>query len=194
MKWQVWGATLLALGVAVTTPPAHAQKVVEGVRFDSTLDLGGQRLQLNGAGVRKRMVFDVYTAGLYVAQPGQDAEKLAAQGGAKRVALRFLREVDSELFVTSLHNGLKANHREDQLAKWRPQVESLTATIKTIALARRGDSINFDYIPAEGIRVTVNGATRGPVIQGEDFYSAVLRVWIGEKPADEGLKKGIVNG
>jgi hypothetical protein len=26
-------------------------------------------------------------------------------------------------------------------------------------------------------------------VQGEDFYRALLKVWLGDKPADKGLKK-----
>ena len=172
--------------------PAVAQTTVEGVRFENALEMAGLKLQLNGVGVRQRFMVGVYAAGLYVPQKSSDAAQLATQRGPKRVALRFLREVNSDLFVASLQNGLKSNHNEEQLALWRGQLESLAATIRTIALARRGDSVTFDFNPAEGIRVTVNGATRGPIIQGEDFYAAVLRVWIGGKPADEGLKKGIL--
>lgn len=182
----LFAATWMGVG------PAAAQTTVEGVRFENALEMAGLKLQLNGVGVRQRFMVGVYAAGLYVPQKSSDAAQLATQRGPKRVALRFLRDVDSDLFVASLQNGLKSNHSEEQLALWREQVESLTATIRTIALARRGDSVTFDFNPAEGIRVTVNGATRGPIIQGEDFYSAVLRVWIGGKPADEGLKKGIL--
>ncbi len=182
----LFAATWMGVG------PAAAQTTVEGVRFENALEMAGLKLQLNGVGVRQRFMVGVYAAGLYVPQKSSDAAQLATQRGPKRVALRFLRDVDSDLFVASLQNGLKSNHSEEQLALWREQVESLTATIRTIALARRGDSVTFDFNPAEGIRVTVNGATRGPIIQGEDFYSAVLRVWIGSKPADEGLKKGIL--
>lgn len=182
----------LAAGLGLAAPLAQAQVVVDGVRFEPALELGGSRLQLNGAGVRQRFMVGIYAAGLYVSQKSPDPEKLATQHGPKRVALRFLRDVDGELFVTSLHTGLKANHSAEQLAGWQPQIDSLSATIGTIARARRGDTVSFDFNPAEGIRVTLNGATRGPVIPGEDFYAAVLRVWIGAKPADEGLKKGIL--
>lgn len=184
----------LAASLAGVAPAAQAQTVVGGVRFEPAIEIGGSRLQLNGAGLRQRFRVGIYAAGLYVMQTSADPEQLVTQPGPKRVALRFLREVDGELFVSSLHNGLKANHSAEQLAGWRAQIDSLTATISTIARARRGDSVSFDFNPAEGIRVTFNGTTRGPVIPGEDFYAAVLRVWIGAKPADEGLKKGVLGG
>ena len=182
----------LTLGLLALMGTASAQIVVEGARYDGSIVLGGQPLVLNGVGVRKRFLFDIYAGGLYVAKKATRTEELVSQPGPKRVALRFLRDVEGELFVTSLHTGLKANHTDTQLARWQKQVDTLTSTIKTIALARRGDTVFFDYTPQDGTRVSVNGVTRGPLIPGEDFYAAVLRVWLGETPADAGLKKGML--
>ena len=184
----------LALSLAVCASAASAQVVVEGARYDGTIVLGGQSLVLNGVGVRKRFVFDIYVGGLYVSKRAARTEELVSQPGAKRVALRFLRDVEGELFVNSLHVGLKANHTEAELARWQKQVDTLTTTIKTITLARRGDTVYFDFTPQDGTRVSVNGVTRGPLIPGDDFYAAVLRVWLGETPADAGLKKGMLGG
>jgi Chalcone isomerase-like len=187
LRWMV-------LGLAVLAGAAGAQVVIEGARYETGITLGGQPLVLNGAGVRKRLVFDIYVGGLYVPKRAARTEDLVGQPGPKRVALRFLRDVEGELFVNSLHVGLKANHTEAELARWQKQIETLTTTIKTIALARRGDTVYFDYTPQDGTRVSVNGVTRGPLIPGEDFYAAVLRVWLGEMPADAGLKKGMLGG
>ena len=184
----------LAVGLLGFAGIAGAQVVVEGARYDATVLLGGEPLVLNGVGVRKRFVFDIYVGGLYVAKKAARTEELVGQPGPKRVALRFLRDVEGELFVNSLHVGLKANHSEAELARWGKQIETLTTTIKTIALARRGDTVYFDFTPQDGTRVSVNGVTRGPLIPGEDFYAAVLRVWLGETPADAGLKKGMLGG
>lgn len=188
MRWLAGGLLVGAAAVAAQTV------VVEGARYDGSVVLGGEPLVLNGVGVRKRFVFDIYVGGLYVPKKAARTEELIRQPGAKRVALRFLRDVEGELFVNSLHAGLKANHTETELGRWKSQVETLTTTIKTIALARRGDTVYFDYTPQDGTRVSVNGVTRGPLIPGEDFYSAVLRVWLGETPADAGLKKGMLGG
>ncbi|HWL72643.1 MAG TPA: chalcone isomerase family protein, partial [Burkholderiaceae bacterium] len=58
--------------------------------------------------------------------------------------------------------------------------------------AKKGDVINFDYTADGGTRISVNGQPRGEAIPGADFFSAVLRIWLGEKPADEALKKGML--
>lgn len=192
MRMRLAACVIAVVAVWATRPVSAQAVVVEGARYESTVLLGGERLVLNGVGVRRRFVFDIYAGGLYVPQRASRTEELVTQPGPKRVALRFLRDVDGELFVSSLHNGLKANHTESELARWKPQVDALTRTIQTIALARRGDSVNFEFTPEDGTRVTVNGVTRGPLIPGADFYAAVLRVWLGETPADAGLKKGML--
>jgi len=184
---------VLAIAAACAAA-VQAQVVVEGARYEGSIVLGGQPLVLNGVGVRKRFLFDIYVGGLYVPRKAARTEELVAQPGPKRVALRFLRDVEGELFVNSLHTGLKANHTEAELARWQKHVDALTTTIKTIALARRGDTVYFDFTPQDGTRVSVNGVTRGPLIPGDDFYAAVLRVWLGETPADAGLKKGMLGG
>jgi hypothetical protein len=38
----------------------------------------------------------------------------------------------------------------------------------------------------------VNGQPRGKLMPGDEFYRALLRIWLGEKPADGDLKKGML--
>jgi len=88
------GLRCLVVGLAVLAGSAGAQVVVEGARYDSSIALGGQPLLLNGVGVRKRLVFDIYVGGLYVTKRAARTEELVSQPGPKRVALRFLRDVE----------------------------------------------------------------------------------------------------
>jgi hypothetical protein len=146
----------------------------------------------NGVGLRKRAIFKVYVAGLYVAQKSSNAAAVIADKGARRVSLRMLRDVDAGSFIDSFNEGLKSNLSEAQLTALKPQTDALTATLKSIGEAKKGDAINFDYTPEGGTRISVNGQPRGDAIAGADFFSAVLRIWLGEKPADESLKKGML--
>ena len=131
-------------------------------------------------------------AGLYVPQKSGNAATLISDKGARRVSLRMLRDVDAESFIDSFNDGLKNNLSEAQLTALKPQIEALTATLKSIGEAKKGDAINFDYTPEGGTRISVNGQPRGDPIPGADFFSAVLRIWLGDKPADESLKKGML--
>jgi hypothetical protein len=40
--------------------------------------------------------------------------------------------------------------------------------------------------------VLVNGRPESDVINEPEFFNALLRIWIGSKPADEGLKEALL--
>jgi hypothetical protein len=46
-----------------------------------------------------------------------------------------------------------------------------------------------DWLPEGGTRLSINGKQLGKDIAGEDFYRALLRIWLGSKPAQDDLKE-----
>jgi len=185
-----WCAAAL---VAFTAWGVGAQPAeLEGVKLDPVVQVGSASLQLNGAGVRTRAIFKVYVAALYVPQKSGDAAVLLAQKGARRITLTMLRNVDAETFAGALNDGLRNNHSEAQLAGWKSQIDALNASLKAAGEAKKGDVIHFEFAPEAGTRITVNGKGLGSAIPGEDFFTAVLRIWLGDKPVDGGLKKGLL--
>src|SRR5512137_1685293 len=184
---------LAAMLLTVATALAQAVEV-EGVKFDPTVQVGGQTLQLNGAGVRTRVMFKVYAAGLYVPQKSNSPAALLSQKGPRRVAIGMLRNVDADTFVGALNDGLKANLSAEQLAGFKPQIDALNANFKTVGEAKKGDRIDFEFAPETGTRILVNDQPRGAAIPGENFFEAVLRIWIGDKPVDADLKRGMLGG
>ena len=156
--------------------------------------MGATTLQLNGAGVRTKVFFKVYVAGLYLPQKTTNATQLLAQKGARRVTITMLRDVDAESFAKALNDGLRDNHTEAQFAALKPQIDALNANLKAVGEAKKGDVIHFEFLPDSGTQVTVNGQLKGSVIPGEDFFTSVLRIWLGEKPVDASLKKGLIGG
>lgn len=183
------GALVLALtALAATSQPAE----LEGVKLDPTAQVGGAALVLNGAGLRTRAIFKVYVAALYVPQKASNAAALLAQKGPRLVAITMLRNVDADTFVNALSEGLKNNHSEAQMAAMKPQVDALAANFKAAGEAKKGDVIHLEFVPDTGTRLTINGQPRGTAIAGEEFFSALLRVWLGDKPVDGDLKKGMV--
>lgn len=188
---QALAALLLTSAAAVT----WAQPLeLEGVKLEATSQLGTANLQLNGAGLRTKVFFKVYVAGLYVPQKANTAAQLLAQKGPRRVTITMLRDVDAESFAKALNDGLRDNHSEAQFAAMKSQIDALNANLKAVGEAKKGDVIHFEFVPDAGTRVTVNGAPRGTAIAGEDFFASVLRIWLGEKPVDATLKKGMVGG
>ena len=103
---------VLAAGVAIGAPAlpfssAWAQTVeVSGVKFDTSIQLGGGTLKLNGYGVRHRFLFEVYAAGLYLGSAASTVEAVLAAPGAKRMQMVMLRKLDATDFGKILTSGI----------------------------------------------------------------------------------------
>ena len=178
---------------AVSAVAAAAE--VEGVKLADKVQLAdtgaGPELQLNGAGVRTRLVFKVYVGALYLPKKQAMPDAIIADTGVKRVALHLLRDVASEQFFSALNDGLKSNHTPEQLAKLDAPIKQLEAIFKTVKAAKTGDVILIDYVGDAGTRITINGEAKG-AIPGAEFNRALLRIWLGANPVDAGLKKAML--
>ncbi len=191
----VVGRLMAAMVLTLSSAVANAQAVeVEGVKFDPTAQVGGATLQLNGAGLRTRAIFKVYAAGLYVPQKADNAAALLAQKGPRRVAITMLRNVDADTFSGALAEGLQKNLGDAQFAGFKAQIDALSANFKAAGEAKKGDVIHLEFAPDTGTRVVINGKAQGNAIAGEEFYGALLRIWLGDKPVDGDLKTGLVGG
>lgn len=168
---------------------------LEGVKLPDSARVSdaGPDLVLNGAGLRTRVFFRVYVGALYLTKKTTAANAIISDTGAKRVALHMLRELSSDQFVSALEDGLKNNHGAEELTKLDARIKQLRAIFDAVKTAKIGDVIYIDYLPGAGTRITVNGAVKG-AIPGEDFNRALLRIWLGDSPADSDLKKGMLGG
>jgi hypothetical protein len=185
-------ATRLAflLILAALALPASAAEVA-GVKIDDATRVGGADLALKGAGLRKRVFFNLYAMGLYVADRKADP---IAQGGAKRVAIHMLRDVDADTFAKALVDGMRPNHDEATMKALEPRIAQLNAIMAAMKEAKKGMAIALDWVPGAGTQVTIDGKAAGKPIEGEDFYRALLRIWLGDKPVQDDLKKSLLGG
>ena len=166
---------------------------VEGVRIDDRVQLGGAELALNGAGVRTRVFFKVYVGALYLPKKAATTDAVLGEAGAKRISMHMLRDLDAEQLLSAFNDGLKKNHKPDELAKLEPQAKQLDSIFAAVKAVKKGDVVLLDYLPGAGTRVTVRGEDRG-TIAGDAFNRALLRIWLGEQPADASLKKAMLGG
>ena len=166
---------------------------VEGVRLDDKVQVAGAELALNGAGVRTRVFFKVYVGALYLPKKAGTPDAVLGEAGAKRVAMHMLRDLDAEQLLSAFNDGLKKNHAPGDLAKLEPQVKQLDSIFAAVKAVKKGDVVLLDYLPGTGTRVTVRGEDKG-TIAGDAFNRALLRIWLGESPADASLKKAMLGG
>ena len=181
---------LLLLAFLVLTLPASAAEVA-GVRLDDKMHVSGHDLVLNGAGLRKRLVFQVYAIGLYLPHKTADAAALLKMPGVKRIAMYMLRDVPADQFSDALADGIRENHSEAEVKALLPRLGQLVTVMAEVKEAKVGMLIKLDWT-GSGTQVLVDGKPVGKPIAGEDFYRALLRIWLGEHPVQEDLKKALL--
>ncbi len=186
--------TRLLLAVIMSTGFAVNAAEVAGVRIDDKTRVANADLILNGAGLRKRAFFQVYAIGLYLPAKTSNAAEVISSAGPKRVAIHMLRDVGADAFTEAMADGIRANHPEAEAKALEPRIKELAAIMAELKEAKKGMAIALDWQPPSGTVMVVNGTARGKPIPGEDFYKALLRIWIGDKPVQDDLKKALLGG
>ena len=182
------GAGLLALAAL-----PHAQAVeFEGQTFPDHLTLADTPLQLNGVGLRAAYFIKGYTAALYLSGRARSLAEAMALPGPKRLQMRLLLSVGPEEFSKALVAGVRKNASEEELRTLDARIHALDAVIRTLPKSHKGDVVDLDFDPPRGMTLALNGRVRGAPIEGADFYAAVLGIFIGERPIDQRLKKGLL--
>ncbi|MDK3026480.1 chalcone isomerase family protein [Cupriavidus taiwanensis] len=185
----------LAAAAAVHAVPGPARALeIEGMRFDDAARVGGKELQLNGAALRTGFLTKGYVAALYLEEKARNATVVLGTPGAKRLQLRILRETEPPAVVRAIRQGMRDNHTEAQMRALAARLVQFERTLGELGTAHKGDVINLDFSPQTGTVIAINGTPRGRPIPGEDFYQALLRVFLGERPADAGVKRGLLGG
>jgi hypothetical protein len=182
---------ILALVAALSFSFAHAAEV-EGVKFDPQVRLGDSDVVLNGAGLRKKVFFKVYAMGLYLAQKQSDADAVLAAKGGKRISITLLRDLTAKQFVDALNEGIVENHSEAEMSVLKDRVAQFSETMMGIGEAKTGAEILIDWLPGSGTRLTVDGQVKGQDVVGEDFYNALLKIWLGKAPVQSDLKQALL--
>lgn len=169
-------------------PTADTSRTESGVTMLETIEVDGHTLSLNGMALRKKFVFKVYVAGLYLStRSGSSAEILAADA-PRRMVMHFVRNVDKGKICDAWEEGLEKNTPSPSV-ELKAQFTELCALMNDI---KDGQAFVFTYVPEQGTAVEVAGEVRG-TIAGKEFADALLNCWIGPKPGPgEGFKKNLL--
>lgn len=183
----------LALGL-LATGAAIAQITVEGVTYPAAARVSGAELALNGAGLRTRFMFNVYTIALYLPQKTGQADEVLAAAGPKRIEIVTLRALTGEQFVDALVKAMRKNHSEQEMAALQPRVDQFAAIMRGLQKTEAGTRVFIDWVPGTGTVLAVDEQVTGQPVPGEDFYRALLRIWIGAQPIQKDLKTALLGG
>lgn len=189
MHRSIMSRILIAL-FFLTSTSSYAV-TVEGVSVPEkiTQAQGKQALVLNGAGVRTKFIFSIYVGALYLPEKHHKVDQILALKGANRISMHFLYdEVSKEKLVAGWNDGFEENNSEQEMAKLRDRLNTFNSFFKSVV---KGNVILLDYVPGKGTIVVINNQQQGTV-PGPDFNRALLKVWLGEEPADDDLKEAML--
>jgi hypothetical protein len=182
----------------MATIPALAESVKEpstGVEFAAETSDG---LALLGTGVRKKLVFNVYAAALYVDVQGfteaiadkgaSEANRVVHRSGIKRrMILHFVRDVPAAKIRKAFRSSLEANMSPGDYSAESERIETFLASCTDV---KKGDLFVFE---SKGDRVKVK--LRGKTIFKAGSRRLMRGMWgsyFGKRPINEKLRQGLL--
>ncbi|KQV60955.1 lipoprotein transmembrane [Pelomonas sp. Root1217] len=186
IRWIAGLSLALSLGSA-------AQAIeVGGLKFDDTVKVAGKDLKVNGAGVRVRIVVKVYALVLYLPEKKDTTAGVLDTQGPRRFSLGLLREVTGDDLGQAFMAGITANTDKAERSKFVNQLAQFGEAFVNIPQGKKGDVITVDWIPDTGTVMALNGKPIGEPMKDVNFYNAILKIWLGDKPVDSSLKPALL--
>jgi chalcone isomerase-like protein len=182
------GVLFAGLAVFVLVPGSELPAgTLAGITLPDTIQVQAATLVLNGLGLRKKFVIKVYVAGLYVPKKSSDADAIVSANAPKRVVMHFVRSVSKSQMVNAFDESFK-NNSPDASKAMKSEIDQLFAAIESL---KEGDEMAFTFLPDAGTTLAVNGKDK-LTIASPGFGALLFSVWLGPKPPNPELKKGLL--
>jgi Chalcone isomerase-like len=179
---------LFCCAAALCMTRAQAREV-SGVTMPDEVNVAGEKLRLNGLGVRHEMIFfRGYVIALYLEKPTTDAQIAIQADEAKGVVITMLRNVSRALFAQAIESGIMRNSGA-AMAALRARLDLLEHSVPDL---KKGDVVDLTWVP--GVGTLVRGQGRNMTIPGKDFADALFAVWLGPNPVEAPLKRELLGG
>lgn len=187
-------SAILAAMLAVGAPLAAQAQTTEvgGVKYEANEQLANARLVLNGAGVRYKAIFKVYTAGLYLGAKAGTAEEVLAAPGPKRLRVVMLRDIDANELGKLFTRGMQDNAPREEFSKSIVGTLRLSDIFSAKKKLAAGEYFSVDWVPGQGTTIVINGKAAGEPIKEPEFFTALMKIWLGKSPADSQLKNALL--
>jgi len=189
MRRRIALAALLLWATAAGAVNVGGAKLPDSVRVTPA----GPELVLNGAGERRILLFRIYAIGLYLPARAKTLPEVLALKGPKRMLLVMLRnEVTAKQVHEHVVDRMADGTQPEEMAVMKARLDDLDKIIQAEQVIQRGGTIALDYVPGKGTVIRVNGIAKGAPIAGEDFYNALLRIWLGERAKSASLRDALL--
>ena len=158
-----------------------------GVTLPDTVEVGGQKLVVNGIGVRKKYFVEVYVGALYLAKKSSDADSIVKADTPKQITMHFVRDVSKAQLVEAFNESF-SNNAPEASKTMQPEIKQLTTALDNV---KSGDEMVFTYQPGTGTKFSLNGNVK-LALPNPAFRVALFSGWLGPKPPTAELKKKLL--
>lgn len=169
---------------------SRAQVTLNGVTLPAELQINKQKLVLNGAGIRSKLFFKLYTIGLYL--PAKSSDGAALLNANKMMVVRF--EITSDMINSdnmseAINEGFDSSTKGNTSAI-RTRIDKMLKTFSAEEI-KIGDVFQIVYVPDLGTEIYKNAVLKS-TIEGQDFKKALFGIWISDNPVNSSLKKELL--
>jgi len=179
------GLAIAAASLALTAPVAAAA-------FEPARTVQGSQLVLQGTGTRYRAIFKVYDMALYLPGKVRTAEEALATQGPVRLSFVALRDLPGTDLGLTFIKGLTANATPEQVRRHTPSSNRLIEIFSGRSKLVEGDAFAMEYVPGQGTTFFIQGEPQGAPVGDAEYFGMILRIWLGDAPADRKLKDALL--
>ncbi|AXT60022.1 chalcone isomerase [Aquimarina sp. AD10] len=181
---------IITLIVALTfSSIASAQVRIGDIVVPEKVNFDGEELVFNGGGMRKVLSFKTYAGTLYTQQKYNEDKKVLESDETMAIRLNIAsKKVTNERMIKVFRKGF-----DDAMFG---NTQSLDVRIEDFlklfdSPMKINDFYDLVYLKGKGIKTYKNGEELG-FIKGRDFKYALFKIWLGNEPACEIIKGGML--
>jgi hypothetical protein len=180
--------TLLVVAfVSLTTATAQIRIGKAVLPYEESF--GDADLKLNGAGMREMLWIDLYAGGLYLQKKSKDPRAILDANETMSIKLNIVSGfVTQKKMIKAVQDGFK----KATFGNTTALDERINMFIKFFnEPIVKNDIFDIVYLKDKGVKAFKNGKELG-LIEGRDFKYALFKIWLGDEPASEGIKNGML--
>lgn len=183
-------ALAMTMAAALWVTAAQAAPTVS--KFEPTAEVLGTKLQINGQGTRRRGIFNGYDMALYTTRKVGSVDELLALPGPKKLQFVALRDLPGTELGRLFIKGMGENSSKDLTQKHSLSSLRLIEIFSGRPKVAPGETFAMEFIPGKGTLFYILGKPQGEPVGDAEFFTMVLKIWVGPQPADTLLKEALL--
>ncbi|MCY4045512.1 MAG: chalcone isomerase family protein [Cellvibrionales bacterium] len=162
----------------------------KGVNLDKNIIVHDTQLTLNGYGVREKWFFDLYVGKLYLKEKSNNA---AAIIGSNQPQLLELAIISNKITNSKMKDAVNEGFKNATGGNTKPIQKNIATLMSAFqSKIKKGDVFQFFWDSTHSTTRIIKNGQEVAAIDGMAFKQALFGIWLGDKPADKKLKKGLL--